>query len=226
MLCITAGNETMSGMVLQIAVVEDDSLMRLAIVSAIRLAGFEVAFETSSASDALIEAKKNIPHLDVVVLDLHLGLGPTGLDLAHGLRRLLPNLGIVFLTSFDDPRLLNSTFSELPPNVEYLTKGSVTSVEILIAALTRASENRSKDSTLGRQSPLAKLTDSQIEILRLVASGMSNAEIAKTRFVTEKSVEVSISRIAKALDIKFDSSVNQRVHIANVVFRSIGKPLK
>jgi hypothetical protein len=40
--------------------------------------------------------------------------------------------------------------------------------------------------------------------------------------VTEKSVETSISRLAKAMGLKSDPSINQRVHLAKVYFRALG----
>jgi DNA-binding NarL/FixJ family response regulator len=55
-----------------------------------------------------------------------------------------------------------------------------------------------------------------------VAQGLSNAEIAKRRFIKEKSVELTISRMAKSLGIESNISANQRVHIARVYFRAIG----
>jgi DNA-binding NarL/FixJ family response regulator len=66
------------------------------------------------------------------------------------------------------------------------------------------------------------LTDVQIETLKLVAEGLSNSEIAIQRSVSQKSIEQTIARVAKALGITPDSKSNQRVHIARVYFRSIG----
>ena len=66
-------------------------------------------------------------------------------------------------------------------------------------------------------------TDSQIETLKLLAQGLSNAEIAKKRFVTEKAVEVTIARLAKKFDVAYDAALNQRVVLANKVFSLMGK---
>lgn len=215
----------MTNMGLRVAVVEDDAMMRLAISSALKLSGLEIAFESGSASEALAAARREIRPVDVAVLDLHLGDGPTGLDLAHALRRMDDLLGLVFLTSFEDPRLLYRTAPPAPAGAIHLLKGEIHLVQTLVDAVLRASEWRKTTDQITSGGRLSGLTDTQIEILKLVGAGMSNSEIARTRFMTEKSVEVAISRIAKALDIKFDSSTNQRVHIAKVYFRSIGKPL-
>jgi DNA-binding NarL/FixJ family response regulator len=204
-------------MVIQVAVVEDDAMMRLAITSAVRLADMEVSFSASAAAEAIVLAKRLKP--GVAILDLHLGDGPTGVDLAVALRRELPNIGLVFLTSFEDPRLLNAHLPAMPAGSQYLAKSSLKGVADLVTAIHLALE---PGGTTDISSPTAKLTGNQIELLRLIAAGLSNAEIAKRKFMTEKSVEVAISRIAKALGLGFDHTQNQRVHIARVYFRSMG----
>jgi DNA-binding NarL/FixJ family response regulator len=55
-----------------------------------------------------------------------------------------------------------------------------------------------------------------------MAQGLSNAEISKRRFVTEKSVETSIARLAKVMGLTNDPGQNQRVHMARVYFRALG----
>jgi DNA-binding NarL/FixJ family response regulator len=69
----------------------------------------------------------------------------------------------------------------------------------------------------------SEFTDSQIETLKLLAQGLSNSEIAKKRFVTEKAVEVTIARLAKKFDVAYDAALNQRVVLANKVFSMMGK---
>ena len=58
---------------------------------------------------------------------------------------------------------------------------------------------------------------------KLLAEGLSNAEIARKRFVTEKAIEVTIARLAKKFDIPYDAASNQRVVLAKKVFAMMGK---
>ncbi len=204
----------------RVAVVEDDSLTRLAICSALASRGIQVVFDAASASEARDHSIRN--YFDVAVLDLHLGIGPTGLDLARAFRRINPSVGIVFLTSFDDPRLLDANLPTLPGGAQYLTKSSITSIDTLMSAVHLAHSGKGKTASPGAKTELGKLTSTQVETLRYLAEGLSNAEIAKKRFVTERSVEVAISRIAKALGLSPDATRNQRVHMAKVYFRSSG----
>jgi DNA-binding NarL/FixJ family response regulator len=163
---------------------------------------------------------------EVALLDLHLGSGPTGLDLAVELRRILPKIGIVILTSFEDPRLLNPNLPDPPRGSIYLNKKSVNDTQVLVTALTSSTDsstwNSPNSSKIGLPGAIGDLTDVQLETLRLMAQGLSNAEIAKRRFVTEKSVETAIARLAKIMGVESDPSRNQRVHMAKVYFRALG----
>jgi DNA-binding NarL/FixJ family response regulator len=205
---------------LKIVIVEDDSFTRLTLESAIREMGFHINLATASASDAI--SCFNAQITDVVVLDLHLGPGPTGVDIATAYRKRHPTGGVVFLTSYSDPRLLSASVGTLPDNSVYLNKANIGSMADLQAAIESAANPELGSRVATDTQTLANLTPGQLEILRLVAEGLSNAEIAKKTFITEKSVETAISRIAKALNLSADVTRNQRVHIAKVYFRAIG----
>jgi len=71
---------------------------------------------------------------------------------------------------------------------------------------------------------LNEFTDIQIETLRLVAQGLSNSEIARVRFVSEKSVEQIVARIAQHLSIAPDRSKNLRVILTGEYFKWLGAP--
>lgn len=204
--------------------VEDDDFTRLMISTALRGQGLEIILDTAEPSAALEQAKALKP--DLAILDLHLGKGPTGIDLAVALRRELPKIGILMLTSYEDPRLLNPNLPKLPFGGVYLTKKSVGEIAVLNNAIATALNHKkwSHASSVVPQSvsSVAKLTSTQLETLRLMSQGLSNAEIAKRRFVTEKSVETSIARLAKAMGLTQDPGKNQRVHMAKVYFRALG----
>jgi two-component system nitrate/nitrite response regulator NarL len=186
-----------------------------------------VLFDADQATLALELLRVRRPQ--VAVLDIHLGTGPSGVDLATRARRELPTLGLVFLTSFDEPRLLGTSLPALPAGSQYVAKSSVTSMTTLLRAIDAAAQWRDRTSELGGASPtqgrtgdLDDLTDDQLDTLRLVAAGLSNAEIARRRAVREKSVEVMVTRIAKKLGLEPDAARNQRVHLARVYLRSLG----
>lgn len=201
--------------------VEDDAFTRSMMAASLRARGIEVAVEAGSANEAAKASQDQ--RLDVAVLDLHLGEGPTGIDVAQALRRRQPSIGVVFLTSFEQPRMLSANLPVLPGNSFYLHKSKIGDVSTLIDTMVSAAKGQSAPKTQDATSPLGRFTDVQLETLRLVAQGYSNSEIAKIRFVTERSVEISISRVAKALGLAPDASRNQRVHMAKVFFRALGR---
>jgi DNA-binding NarL/FixJ family response regulator len=205
---------------LRILILEDDSFARAALQTSLGASGFVIIESTSSVSDAI--ATVNDLRVDVALIDVDLGTGPTGLDFASWLARRHPNVGLVILTSTSDPRLVRDSLPEVPEHAVYLVKSSIEQMSQIATAIFQAHENalsgQSDDSTLERLT----LTDIQVETLRLVAEGHSNREIAKLRVVTEKAVEQTISKIAKALGITQTSTNNQRVHIARMYFRLRG----
>jgi len=221
-------------MPLTAAVVEDDPFARTMLVATLRSQGVDVVIETAFPAEALALAPLRRPR--VALLDLHLGEGPTGIELAHALRSLDPRIAIVLLTSFDDPRLLSTRLPDPPTGSQYLTKREVESVEVLVRALKSAvdalpqweSTDRAVASSHAQRTREAgstrvvDLTDSQLETLQLLARGLSNASIAARRSVTERSVETTIRRIARALGLAPDATRNQRVHMARVYLRAAG----
>jgi len=207
------------GVVVRVGIVEDDALLRSTLTESLSARqDFEVVATGATGAEIILQAQKKT--VDVALLDVHLGAGPSGFDLAATLRSHLPLLGIVFLSSVKDPRLLGYQPAALPQGARYVLKSELSDFEVLVNVLRSAHE----DSLDKQSSPVPKLpfTQSQIEILRLVAAGHSNAAIATERVVTERAVEMAVSRLAKHLGLREKPGANQRVHIAMTFFREMG----
>jgi DNA-binding NarL/FixJ family response regulator len=184
-----------------------------------------VVLESSSATYALKVATKM--RIDAAVLDLNLGRGPTGLDLALGLRRNIPHIGIVFLTSYKDPRLLGTSAQLAPFGSVYLEKNTMADIPRIVRgiekSISNAATSRSQNNIeLKNLKKNIDLTNVQIEIVRMVAHGNSNLEIANSRGVTEKSIEQTLSRILKKVEIGQDDRKNRRVELALYYLRQTG----
>lgn len=208
-------------------VVEDDAFTRMTLVATLRAHGVDVVIDTDTPAEALRHAATRRPR--VALLDLHLGNGPTGIELAHALRRIDPSIAIVILTSFDDPRLLSTRLPAVPRGTQYVTKADVDTVATLLRSIKDAVEAVGREpnrAAIQRPdtpvSPVVALTDSQLDTLKLLAEGLSNRHIAERRHVTERSVETTITRIARALGVSADATRNQRVHMARVYLRATG----
>ena len=211
----------------RLLVVEDDAFTRTSIVGALVSNGIEVVDSVGTSAEAVTSFENHNPN--VVLLDLDLGYGPTGLDLARAFRIRNPNVGLVMLTSYSDPRLLRANLPDIPLGTEYLVKSNVGEIKVVSEAIMQAIRNAAGSRTGSKQPKndvpreIEGMTDVQVETLRMVAQGHTNSEIAKQRSVTEKAVEQTIAKIAKALDIPAATNQNQRVHIARVYFRLTGQ---
>lgn len=206
-------------MATRVLVVENDDFTRFTLVAALRLKKLNVVCDSATAAAAIECSVKHQPN--VALLDLDLGVGPTGLDIARLLRRNNSKIGIVFLTSLEDPRLLRGKKTELPERSVYLVKHDINSPDLIIAAIDKSLEPI-KDATQQLSSKASTLSDNYIDLMSLISEGYSNAEIAKKIFITEKSVEVAISRLAKKLNLSNENGANQRIKIAKVYFRLKG----
>lgn len=203
-----------------VIVLEDDPFTLATVAAALRQTDIDVVAEVADAASAIRLSGLRQP--DAAVLDLDLGPGPTGIDAAWAIRRQLPHVGIVLLTSYHDPRLMRANMPTLPPGTQYIVKSELNSISALVNAINVAIEKAQLVDVV--TSPDAfDLTDTQIETLRLVALGYTNAEIAKKRFVTEKTVEQAIARIIRHLDLVTSPELNQRVALTRAYYRLIGK---
>lgn len=202
-----------------VLVVEDDDLTRISLSAALSSSGLSEVQSVKTSSAAIDLAKNKLPN--VALIDVHLGRGPSGVDVAHNLRKIDPRIGIVFLTSFEDPRLMAES-RPLPDGSQYLLKKNVQDISDILTAIDMSLEGKNRRAPVNKKFKASNLSDVQLETLRLIAQGMSNSEIARRRSVSEKSVEAIISRLILAFDIKKDVSANQRVHLARNYFESLG----
>lgn len=194
-----------------VLLVEDEPLLRELLAVALESSGFQVV-TAANAADARRAFRRVDP--DGLVLDIDLGSGPNGFDLADALRRNSPHVAVVFLTNVPDPRFVGREPDQLPSGIAYLRKSELSDVSTLIDALDQTlkglpSAQHRHDQAAGR--PLASLTRKQIAVLRLVADGHTNAQIAEIRDVSLKAVEETLSRIFHALHLDADHDGNQRV---------------
>jgi DNA-binding NarL/FixJ family response regulator len=205
----------------RVLVVDDHPFALSTLTAALAGRGIDVR-GASTAREALALALESRP--SVALLDLDLGPGPTGIDLAHALRKELPALGICLLTSYRDPRLAGAGLPTLPIGAIYLCKADVSDMNMIvetISLLEHAPLTR-RASLHMASGPTVALTDTQMETMRLVAQGMTNAEIARTRNVTESAVERTLNRLANQLGVTADRSLNTRVQITRAYYALAG----
>lgn len=202
----------------RVLITEDDGFTRMLLRGQLDSIGYDVIGDAASANEALDIARVQRP--DIALLDLDLGRGPTGIDLAYGLREMLPTIGIVLLTSYADVRLIGAQ-RELPVGSVALVKRMLEEPEQLDAALkmsTNIPEASQQEEAVAR----VQLSDGQTEILRLVANGFSNAEIARRAHLSESAVIKALGRLLEQLSIDPKPGENNRVLLTQAYFHMTG----
>ena len=150
------------------------------------------------------------------------------LAILEKLRTWKPHLGIVILTNCADVRLLGLSIRQLPLGAQIIDRRDTSEISQLVHAIhdsSRAASDR-EDAKMIPALPerphsegLMALSSLQIETLRLIAQGLSNAEIAKEREVSEKSIEHMVAKIAQNLELKAAGKINLRVCLALEYFK-------
>jgi two-component system invasion response regulator UvrY len=204
----------------RVLLVDDDIFTRTTLSAALSGQAIRVLDAVTSAPLALEVLKKF--EVDVAIVDLDLGPGPSGIDICHALRMQKHDLGLILLTSYLDPRIHDPSNSQLPKGCRFISKTELSDIKILVQEILIA-RNKPLMPVRPRKTSESTLTDVQLEVLKAVAAGLSSAEIASKRGVTVKAVEAIIAKTHSALGISKSKSINQRVQLARSYFTLSGK---
>lgn len=217
----------------RVMIASDDAFELATMSAALRLHGVNVVGEASNKLIAENTFRSLKP--EVLIIDLAFVSGDA-VGIIDELKKANPKLGVVLMTACPDLRLLGVSEKTLPKGVQIVLKRSVADLAVLSFAIKQSLESSSMNSSAqwvrthaslhenAFLTVLSDFTDIQVATLRLVAQGLSNSEIAKVRFVSEKSVEQIVARIAQHLKVTPDRSKNLRVVITGEYFKWIGAP--
>jgi len=207
----------------RLLVVEDEPLLASLIAETLRAQGFEV-----DTAGSVPQARERIEEFDpdLLLLDISLGNGPTGIHLAHALQDTRPDIAILFLTRFAGAASARAEGIEVPPGAGFLLKHRVNDSRYLIDAIeqvfaekvTEVRHDRLPDRGVDHLSGQART------VLALLAEGCSNNEIARRVDLSVKSVERWIDAVYKELGIGKSPDANARVEAAKRYFMAAGIP--
>ena len=177
-----------------ILIIEDDVMTRSLLAGMLEPAGYDVLL-ASDVKEAQRHFEAHDP--DGVIVDVDLGHGINGFDLADAFRRHSPALAIVFLTHIPSARFLSRNKVPIPAGAAYLRKDQLFDTGILLDALEAAllgkvtGEHR-HDTVLDRPDPA--LTRTQSAVMQLVAQGRTTKDIARIRGTSVRTVRDVIKR--------------------------------
>jgi DNA-binding NarL/FixJ family response regulator len=207
----------------RILIVEDEPLMASLLSQSLTSADFEVEHASDTAS-----ARKKITQFDpdILLLDISLGDGPSGLHLAHAIDQTRPDIAILILTKHPDAKSATSEGLELPARVGFLRKHLVNDVSYLLNAIEKVLADRSNEvrQDSNSDSPFKGLSPQAFQVLSLIAQGYNNNEIASRSKLSVKSVDRWIDIIYKELEISKNGEINQRVEAARKYYQVVGIP--
>ncbi|MCQ9120344.1 response regulator [Rodentibacter pneumotropicus] len=189
---------------LKVLLIDDHPLMRRGIKQLIELEeNFEVIADVGSGAEGISVALQTSP--DLIILDLNMK-GLSGLDTLRGLRAEEVDARIAILTVSDAK---NDIFALIDAGADgYLLKD--TEPEILLEEIKRIAKgevilsNSIKNLLIEREhcrEPMDLLTDREMGVLRLIATGLSNKQIAGQLFISEETVKVHIRNLLRKLNV-------------------------
>ena len=181
------------------AVVVDDEPLICSIISEILEAELWTVTRAHDALSALNAVKEKTPTL--VVADIDLGIGPTGIDVVQRVRAEFPEVAVVFITNLADPRITGKGWDTIPQDASYIVKTELNSTGALRAAVSQALNSGAAIRQIQVNTSVKQLSNSQIAVLTLVSQGKSNEEIAAERDTTVRAVERMLGRMIEAAGI-------------------------
>lgn len=189
-------------------VVDDHAVLREGLSALLQQWRPDCVVLTASGGVQGLETARAEPGIDVVFLDLEMP-GLSGVALVEAFGRQNPDLPVVVLSSSESPSgarraLAAGALGYVPKSASSKTLmvalAMVLQGEVYVPPLLLG-ETRADDSLTKPARPSGGLTERQVEVLRLIDSGLSNKEIANALDLSDKTVKVHVTAIFKALGV-------------------------
>src|SRR5919204_3053139 len=197
---------------LRVLIVDDHDLFRTGLRNLLEEQGVQIIGEAASGNEALRLVRELAP--DVVVMDLNMP-GMTGVEATRQISTLAPLTRVVVLTISDQDSdvmdailagacgylLKDASIQELMQGIEAAAVGESLISPTIAAKVLRRVRSQSSQPDIER-TIRAELSDREIEVLKLIANGKDNAQIAADLHISPKTVKNHISNILMKLQIE------------------------
>jgi DNA-binding NarL/FixJ family response regulator len=198
---------------LRVLIVDDHALFRRGLQMVLRQeADIEVVGEAADGNEAVEKAQETMP--DVILMDVRMPRR-TGIEAAQQIKELLPHVKILMLTISDEEAdlydaikagasgylLKEIPIDEVASAIRSVFAGQSRLSPSMAAKLLGEFAAMSKRAEETRPFPAPRLTDREMEVLRLVAQGLNNRDIAGKLFISENTVKNHIRNILEKLHL-------------------------
>jgi DNA-binding NarL/FixJ family response regulator len=208
---------------LRVVFADDNFLVREGVSGLLtELPGIELVAVACDAPSLLQAVAQHQP--GAVLTDIRMPPTHTteGIDAAKRIRQEHPDIGVVVLSQHVGEGYARELLADGVAGLGYLLKDRVSDLEELVRALEEvarggsALDARVVEDLMARRtgeasSPLALLTDREREVLQAMATGRNNAAIAKSLYMSDRSVEKHIGAVFAKLGLAGEQEVNRRV---------------
>ncbi len=193
---------------ISILIVDDHEVVRNGIRAYLEtLPKFNVVGEAASGKEAIKMAGELIP--DVVLMDLVMP-GMDGIETTREVKKISPRTQIVVLTSYHEDEqifpalkagaisyvLKDMKMDKLAEAIQSAIHGEVTLHPLVATRVLRNLRGESQDESF-----YAELTDRELEVLKFIANGLSNSQIAEQLVISTNTVKGHVSNILNKLHL-------------------------
>lgn len=211
-------------MTIKVLLVDDHQVIREGLRRILELdKEIQVVAEAASGEEALIQVENSSP--DIVLMDIKMpGMG--GIEAIRQLRRKHPRLNIIVLTVYGDQYLAEAieagasgylikdiSRDELLQAIHKAYRGEAP----LAPAITRTLITEYATLAKNKVAHRATLTQRQLQILRLIASGATNREIAAQLFISQATVKRETANIFAKLNVRDRAEAVSQAHKRNLL---------
>jgi DNA-binding NarL/FixJ family response regulator len=193
-----------------VVLADDAVLFREGMARILAEAGFDVVGQVGDGAD-LVDLVRHDPP-DVAVIDLRMppGYSAEGIDAAATIRRALPAVGLMLLSQHVEVHHAMRLMTDFDGGVGYLLKDRVSDLTTFSVDVRRVARGEVVidpelvTRLVGRRrqrDPLAELTDRELQVLGLMAQGLSNTALADKMHLSLKTIEGHVNSIFTKLDL-------------------------
>ncbi len=219
---------------IRIVIAEDNYLVREGTRRLLEESGeVEVLASVGTAEDLIGAVDRLKPHAVITDIRMPPGHHVEGIEAAHAIRERHPHVGIVVLSQHSDAAYAVQLLKNGTDGLAYLLKSRVGDLDEVMHALREVVAGRSvvdagvvqklvESRSRQLESPVRLLSERELDVLREMAEGKSNASIAESLHVSDSSVEKYVNSIFSKLGLGEERAMSRRVAAVLTYLRNSG----